>query len=587
MSPRRHSIADQLLPRRTRRGRQLSAGSGGPFLSITSAPSSLQNRVTGPGASVRLKTEGGANLALAGVVVSARFQLGSSAALTTVPATAVTDVNGVATFTSMTAQGLAGTYGIEFTAEGYRTALAQGVNVLAGAAVATQSTANVPNGIRGQETVIRVELRDQDGNELTVAGTSTVTVQISGANTVAATVANFDAAQQAHIFRYVPANAGTDLATIRYGGTAIKDSPYTSVVATTSGGFTGNSLRFGLGGGLNTSVLGTGPVVSGGNWTTTEPIFRVAIGSLNPGSDFQTALALADDKNILIGLNAAGSRDTWTTLSGSCKQLSMSLYKSRIDRWLTEPGFYNALLRRRIFIYLIDEPWISEFCGSIWPHHVKDMARHVKANWPGCIIGARIEPQYTRGHQDWKGHILQPDGVYADQLPVNYFDKLDYMWGTWRGSERVPSVGMTASQFFSWAVQTNGAAGYGTMAGFNWINLGEDNCWDARDTGSSSARIHGDISRTGQPGVIEDCPTPSSDTVWAMEPSRIISVTQACASFPEIPFINGYNHPGYPGSPVSPVFSTYMKRDDYVTGFTLAIRNAELRTTFSGWRAAK
>ena len=117
MSTRRAMRDRVLVPRRARRGRAPSLSIGLNQLIVSAPPpGEFQSGVPTGGGSVRLQTADGRDLHIAGVSITARTPLGSAATLTTVPAVAVTNADGVATFTEMMLLGTAGVYGIEFRA---------------------------------------------------------------------------------------------------------------------------------------------------------------------------------------------------------------------------------------------------------------------------------------------------------------------------------------------------------------------------------------------------------------------------------------------------------------------------------------
>ena len=99
----------------------------------------------------------------------------------------------------------------------------------AGASSAAQSVATVPPGQTSLPTTIVVQARDGIGNNRTTGG-DTVVVRVTGANTV--TPAVTDNGNGTYTAVYTPANGGVDTVAITLAGTAIKNSPYTSLVCT-------------------------------------------------------------------------------------------------------------------------------------------------------------------------------------------------------------------------------------------------------------------------------------------------------------------------------------------------------------------
>ncbi len=153
--------------------------------------------VTGGGGSVT-----GANQVTnaSGIATVGSWQLGTTAGTNTMTATA---------------PGLAGSP-VTFTATG-----------TAAAADAGQTTANVPAGTAAAQTTITIQSRDQFGN-LRTSGGASITVAVTGANTATGSVT--DNGDGTYTATYTPAVSGTDVVTIRLGGTLISGSPHNSVV---------------------------------------------------------------------------------------------------------------------------------------------------------------------------------------------------------------------------------------------------------------------------------------------------------------------------------------------------------------------
>ena len=419
MSPRRRGAQTTLGPRRVRRGR--TTGAGANKLAITALPpATFQSAVMAAGCTVRLQTAAGANIALAGVAVTVATPLGSAAALTYTPASVTTDATGAATFTGLQLTGLLGTYTFIFTATGYTSAQATGIQLVAGPAVASTSSASVPSGRVAQTTTIPITLRDAQGNALAVAASGTVTVQVTGTNPVPLTTVPF-VAGIGYRFTYTPGTAGTDTVAIKLAGTSIGGSPYTSVVTSGSGTITATSLLMGFASG----DIGKGPYSSGGVFTTQEPIFRAHSKATSPGS-IDADMALCDNTDSVLLTPPSDSRGNWTTASGSCLIYSPTDFHTMVDRYWTDTALRarveDYLARRRLIFLVIDEPWLVKFCDSIPPSAVREQARYIKSRFPNCITVARIEPEYVRG--GWSG---------SGTLPINYFDKIDYMFGTYNG----------------------------------------------------------------------------------------------------------------------------------------------------------
>lgn len=106
---------------------------------------------------------------------------------------------------------------------------AKTVTVTAGPAVPDRSTADVPAGAAGIETVVTVRLQDGFGNPVTGAGAQ-VAMTVGGANS-GAKVSVDEAGGGAYLARYTPTKVGSDQLDLRVGGQPIPGSPFTSSVA--------------------------------------------------------------------------------------------------------------------------------------------------------------------------------------------------------------------------------------------------------------------------------------------------------------------------------------------------------------------
>lgn len=205
----------------------VSAGAATAISIITQPPATAAAGATLAASSVRLVDPFGNPVRTIGVPVTASIGVGAgtlSGGLTT-----STDVDGVATFTSLSIGGVTGSRNLRYDATGLTGAQSNAVNIGVGAPNAAQSTATVPAGVAGSPTTIAIQVRDAFGNARTTSS-GTVTVSVSGANTVSPTAAT-DNANGTYTFIYTPTAAGTDNVAIVLGTTAIGGSPFASVVS--------------------------------------------------------------------------------------------------------------------------------------------------------------------------------------------------------------------------------------------------------------------------------------------------------------------------------------------------------------------
>ncbi len=97
---------------------------------------------------------------------------------------------------------------------------------------ASQTTAQVPNGVAGTATVITVQTRDVTGAAMTTGG-AFIAVSVTGANNPGG-LAVTDNGNGTYTASYTPLLTGVDQVDIRLGGTPIGGSPYTSTVVAPS-----------------------------------------------------------------------------------------------------------------------------------------------------------------------------------------------------------------------------------------------------------------------------------------------------------------------------------------------------------------
>jgi adhesin/invasin len=102
------------------------------------------------------------------------------------------------------------------------------ITVTAGPPAPERSTADVPSGAAGVETVVTVRLQDSFGNPLTGARAQ-VSMAVGGANSGARVTVD-EAGNGAYLARYTPTSVGSDQLDLRVAGQPIPGSPFTSSV---------------------------------------------------------------------------------------------------------------------------------------------------------------------------------------------------------------------------------------------------------------------------------------------------------------------------------------------------------------------
>lgn len=144
--------------------------------------------------------------------------------------TVATDENGVAAFDNLMVETADSGYRLTFEAEkeDVSSINSGSFEVVAATAEPLNSSAEVPDGAAGEETVIMIILNDAFGNAVGGAA-GYLSVSISGANNASPSVSETDAAGE-YTATYTPVNAGTDQVEIDLDGTPIGGSPYSSEI---------------------------------------------------------------------------------------------------------------------------------------------------------------------------------------------------------------------------------------------------------------------------------------------------------------------------------------------------------------------
>lgn len=144
--------------------------------------------------------------------------------------TVATDENGVAAFDNLIVETADSGYRLSFETEeeDVSSINSDSFEVVAAAAEPSNSSAEVPDGAAGEETVITIMVNDTFGNAVGGAA-GDLSVGISGANNASPSVSEMDAAGE-YTATYTPDNAGTDQVEINLDGTPIDGSPYSSEI---------------------------------------------------------------------------------------------------------------------------------------------------------------------------------------------------------------------------------------------------------------------------------------------------------------------------------------------------------------------
>jgi hypothetical protein len=300
------------------------------------------------------------------------------------------------------------------------------------------------------------------------------------------------------------------------------------------------------------------------------PIYGSILGRSTP-KDLPGHIATADDKDLLLVLNMAGSRDQWTNLNGSCKIYDKNKYHARIDEYVGVPGLVEALASRRVVVYVVDEPNIDDFCGSITPTEANEMGLYTKQKFPGAIT-------IIRSGAD----VLSKGFGGEGPTDASTWTGIDYAYGLYKGWMKSKD-GKTAAQWFPEEKARLAKLDLGMVMGLNTLNHGEDTCWDYLANGSSKGRIRGQ-NQSANGGV--PCSQGTGGEInWLASPDFLREMIDAAVQDPDAPFLNMWTHI-YPASN-DQEFLQYEVRSDYVDAYEYMIDKGEERKSWNGWRPAK
>jgi hypothetical protein len=248
-------------------------------------------------------------------------------ALTSGGETVVVDVSGANTVTPAVTDNDDGTYTATYTPSTAGTdTVAISLNgdaitdspftsvVSSGSADPAQTTATVPDGTAGSPTIVTVQARDANGNDLATGGDNVV-VTVTGANN--ATPAVTDNTDGTYTAQYTPSVAGTDNVAITLNGTAISGSPYTSTVSPG----TGNVLSI---------TTQASPSAQSGVVFAQQPTIQIVDGLGNPVSQAGVTVTAT----LLGGGTLSGTQSVATDANGTATFTNLAISGLVGDRTL-------------------------------------------------------------------------------------------------------------------------------------------------------------------------------------------------------------------------------------------------------------
>lgn len=335
--------------------------------------------------------------------------------------------------------------------------------------------------------------------------------------------------------------------------------------------------------GLTLSDLGNGP---GG--TTAKPIWKATF--LTPDPSTVVALRSAFlTFGMRAALNLAGSRNTWCDTVGTCLNFNASKYEARVRRWTVAGGATAAqaaaitacLADRTAFGHLVDEPNISDFCGSISPDDMNNMGLLYKSIWPGCLTCARIGPSVAVNFG----------------IPAGGYTGIDYLIAQYAAG----FAGTPFKVYFDNEKTIGLSLNVGVIPALNFIDGGIGGlpnapavvdtvtaCFDYLNTGSSSGVIKGSFTGTDPNGTPYACGTLPSKTIagtkFLCNPNFIKRYADVISADFDAPMAFGYSPFSTPGAAA---YFTQWNWNQFLVALRYMLNKCNGRTTFNGLRTAK
>lgn len=319
---------------------------------------------------------------------------------------------------------------------------------------------------------------------------------------------------------------------------------------------------------------------------TTPPIWGASVVVVSP-SNLNSVIDAADANNMIVFANFVDSRTHWTDPGPSGTRLyNAALYAAQIARYNEASlgttlylKLVDALRRRRLVCYVGDEFYIAQFAGTIDADDIDQMCYLHKTTFGvDCITVVRM------GTHDLS--ILPSTGSWM---------WLDYGWSQSEGPSHLYSNGVTTQAYWAAEFSAFAAIGLGMIPGHNFLDGGDQTCWDYNNTGSSNGRIAGTFTGGGvvSAGQFLACAgADGGNTRWVTRPTQLRAVADAlfdstCAAMlAQAPCFMLWSHSPR-GTSTDSVFTPLEDRSDMVSALDYVITTAAARTTFSGWRTPK
>jgi hypothetical protein len=314
----------------------------------------------------------------------------------------------------------------------------------------------------------------------------------------------------------------------------------------------------------------------------------------------------ADQEDILLVLNVAGNKSSFTTTVGGVPTLDMAKYEANVRRFRPDDDntafadrliFADAIRRRRIICYVIDEPNLNNGTVSNVPNISTNQANSMgllfKSIWQGYDPLTLVRVPAETMASGWNGQP-KPSGGWTG---------FDYCWSQYtirhgRGaavnqpwSTPISPTAVLAEQR---QIISDNNLNMGVAVSLNLYAGGIGNNyddvvarWDTDGAGGSSSLnwIRGARIQGSQVEGETITSLQTTDMAVIANPEFIRRFAEEMADDPDVPFCLFWQHTRS-GGPSDEFLSVYQ-RADYQDALADAITTGLARPTFGGWRTAK
>jgi hypothetical protein len=314
----------------------------------------------------------------------------------------------------------------------------------------------------------------------------------------------------------------------------------------------------------------------------------------------------ADQFNILLILNVAGNKQSYTTTVNGVPTLDMAKYEANMLKFRPDADntafpdrliLADAVRRRRVVFYGVDEPNLNTGTVSnvpnISPTQANQMGLLHKTTWAGYNPITCIRVPAETMASGWNGSPKPPGGWTGydycwSQYTIRHGrgDSVNQPWTTPLNPQAVldeqKQIIATNNLNMGVFVSLNMWAG-GIGIDAPW---GVTAKWDTDGAGGSS--VLGWVGGTrdaNEAQVITGATLDTAQKSVAANPDMVAKFAQITALDPDVPVCLFWQHVNVGAA--AEEFLSYYERADYRAAFDAAINFGKARTTFTGWRTAK